>query len=122
MFMDIETIQDGDDFVDAIESAISECDSLIVVIGPSWSSCVDEAGLRRLEKPDDFVRLEIAAAFSQKKRVIPVLVGGAPMPSADELPKDIEPLWRRQARELSDSRWEYDVGELAKVLAGRGAP
>lgn len=121
MFMDIETIQDGDDFVDAIESAISECDSLIVVIGPRWSSCVDEAGLRRLEKPDDFVRLEIAAAFSQNKRVIPVLVGGASMPSADELPPDIESLWRRQARELSDSRWEYDVGELAKVLAGRGA-
>ena len=117
LFMDITTIKDGEDFVDSIESAIRSCDTLIVVIGPLWSSCTDSSGFRRLEKGDDFVRLEVATAFAQDKSVIPVLVGGADMPGADELTADIGQLWRRHARELSDSRWEYDVGELARAMA-----
>ncbi len=117
LFMDITTIRDGEDFVDSIETAIKNCDSLIAVIGPSWSSCTDEKGQRRLEKGDDFVRLEIATAFAEGKTVVPALVGSADMPTAEELTADIAPLWRRHARELSDSRWEYDVGELARALA-----
>lgn len=121
LFMDIEAIKDGDDFVDAIESAIKACDSVIAVIGPRWSSCTDDAGQRRLEKGDDFVRLEIATAFSEGKVVVPVLVGNATMPGPEELTADIAPLWRRHARELSDSRWEYDSGELANALASKEA-
>lgn len=117
LFMDITTIRDGEDFVDAIDQAITYCDSVIVVIGPTWSSCTDDQGVRRLEKGDDFVRLEVATAFAESKLVVPVLVGDASMPSADELTADIAELWRRHARELSDSRWEYDVSELAKALA-----
>jgi hypothetical protein len=117
LFMDITTIKDGEDFVDSIESAIENCDTLIVVIGPTWSSCTDSSGLRRLEKGDDFVRLEVASAFAHEKTVVPVLVGGAQMPGADELTADIGQLWRRHARELSDSRWEYDVSELARTMA-----
>jgi hypothetical protein len=121
LFMDIAAIKDGDDFVDAIESAIKACDSVIAVIGPRWSSCTDDVGQRRLEKGDDFVRLEIATAFAEGKVVIPVLVGSATIPGAEELTADIAPLWRRHARELSDSRWEYDTGELAKAMANKEA-
>jgi hypothetical protein len=121
LFMDISTIQDGEDFVVAIESAINACDSVIVVIGPTWSTCTDTTGQRRLEKGDDFVRLEIATAFAEGKVVVPALVGGADMPSAEELTADIAPLWRRHARELSDTRWEYDTSELAKALASKDA-
>jgi hypothetical protein len=74
-------------------------------------------GQRRLDNKDDFVRLEIAAALSAGKAVIPVLVGGATMPVEADLPPEIAPLWRRHTRELSDTRWEYDTGELAKALA-----
>jgi hypothetical protein len=119
LFMDITAIKDGDDFVDAIESAIKACDSVIAVIGPRWSSCTDDTGQRRLLKGDDFVRLEIATAFAEGKTVIPALVGKATMPAPEELTADIAPLWRRHARELSDSRWDYDTGELAKVLANK---
>ena len=121
LFMDLETIRDGEDFVDVIEGAIDRCDSLVVLIGRDWSSCEDERGRRRLDQADDFVRLEIGTALALDKRVIPVLVGGAAMPGREELPADIAPLWRRQARELSDSRWAYDVGELARALADAGA-
>jgi hypothetical protein len=117
LFMDLETIRDGQDFVDVIEAAIDGCESLVVVIGQDWSGCADEQGRRRLDQADDFVRLEIGTALALGKRVVPVLVGGAAMPGAEELPGDIALLWRRQARELSDSRWEYDVGELARALA-----
>ncbi len=117
LFMDLDAIRDGQDFIDIIESAIKNCESVIVVIGPSWSTCTDADGVRRLDKGDDFVRLEIASAFAENKFVVPVLVGNAKMPGPDELTADISPLWRRHARELSDSRWEYDVGELAKAIA-----
>lgn len=120
LFMDLDTIEDGDDFIDAIEAAIRNCEAVIVVIGPTWSKVTDSNGLRRLEKGDDFVRLEIAIAFQENKLVLPVLVGGASMPGESELPADISPLWRRHARELSDSRWDYDVGQLAAAIAARG--
>lgn len=117
IFMDLTDIRDGDDFVDRLETAIRDCDILLAVIGPQWSGCKAADGQRRLEKGDDFVRLEIATALAQEKRIVPVLVGKANMPTPEELPADIAPLWRRNARELSDSRWEYDVGELARTLA-----
>jgi hypothetical protein len=119
LFMDISTIQDGQDFVLAIESAISDCETVIVVIGPTWATCTDADGQRRLEKGDDFVRLEIATAFAEEKVVVPVLVGSANMPAAEVLTADIAPLWRRHARELSDTRWEYDTSELAKAMANK---
>ncbi len=119
LFMDLSTIQDGDDFVATIEDAIRESDSVIVVIGTRWLTCVDDEGTRRLDVPGDFVRLEVATALAENKNVVPVLVGDADMPKASDLPEDMEPLWRRHARELSDSRWEYDVTELARALANR---
>jgi len=117
IFMDLTDIHAGDDFVTTLESAIAECATLIAVIGPQWSSCKGPDGQRRLEKGDDFVRLEIATALTEEKLLIPVLVGNASMPRAEELSADIAALWRRHARELSDSRWEYDVGELALAIS-----
>lgn len=117
IFMDLTDIHAGDDFVTTLESAIAECATLIAVIGPQWSNCKGPDGQRRLEKEDDFVRLEIATALTEEKLLIPVLVGNASMPRAEELSADIAALWRRHARELSDSRWEYDVGELALAIS-----
>src|SRR5262249_55490344 len=70
--------------------------------------------------PHDFVRLEIAAALTRRIRVIPVLVGGAVMPKAEEIPADLESFARRQAQELSDQRWDYDVGHLIETLEKLG--
>jgi hypothetical protein len=89
---------------------------LLAVIGPRWLSVANKDGKRRIDDPNDFVRLEIAAALRRDVRVIPVLVEGATMPSAEELPEDIKALARRQAHELSDRRWDYDADQLFDVL------
>jgi hypothetical protein len=95
---------------------------LLAIIGKSWNAITDADGNRRLEDPEDLVRREIARALQRPDvEVIPVLVDGARMPTEHELPPDLAPLARRQACELADSRWDYDVDNLAarlRVLLG----
>ncbi|NMG72597.1 toll/interleukin-1 receptor domain-containing protein, partial [Parazoarcus communis] len=117
IFRDVETIEPGADFVDAIDRALKSCAVLLAVIGPRWLSISDEEGHRRLDLADDYTRLEIATALRRKDvRVIPVLVEGAQMPAPEQLPADLAELARRNAVELSDKRWDYDVGQLVNTL------
>ncbi|MBA3804430.1 MAG: SUMF1/EgtB/PvdO family nonheme iron enzyme [Acidobacteria bacterium] len=120
IFMDIDYIEPGEDFVQVIEEAVGSCEILIALIGRSWLTSSNETG-RRLDNPNDFVRLEIAAALARNVRVIPMLVQGAQMPRPQDLPEDLMPLSGRHALELSDVRWKHDVdqliGLLEKVLA-----
>jgi hypothetical protein len=116
VFMDIHMIKPGADFVDSIERAVASCRVLIVLIGRNWLSVTDAAGHRRLDDPEDFVRLEVATALTRKVRVIPALVQAAMMPRVDELPSDLAKLARHQSIELSDTRWAFDVGRLVDTL------
>lgn len=116
VFMDIDKIEPGDDFVEVIEQRLESCNAVIALIGKTWASCVDDSGRRRLDNPDDHVRRELAAALRRKVRVIPVLVGGATMPRSDQLPEDLAPLCRRNAIEVSDARFHQDVDRLVNVL------
>lgn len=117
IFRDVETIEPGVDFVDAINRALKSCGVLLAVIGPRWSSLTDATGKRRLDDPNDYTRLEIATALARDGvRVVPVLVEGAQMPGSDELPEDLKSLSRRNAIELTDKRWEYDVSQLVETL------
>lgn len=118
VFMDIEAIEPGSDFVESIDHEVGSCGLLIAVIGKQWLEASDEQGNRRLDNPNDFMRLEIASGLKRNVRVLPVLVRGAAMPQADDLPEDLAALSRRQALELSDSRWDYDVGRLVDFLEG----
>ena len=117
VFKDVDSIPLGDDFVAAITTAVGSCDVLLALIGDKWLTISDERGRRRLDDPHDFVRLEIEAALARNVRVIPVLVDGARMPRADELPDSLAGLVRRQALELSPSRFDSDTNRLARVLA-----
>lgn len=81
VFMDIDTLEPGEDFVEVLERTVSACDVLIAIIGRQWLSAKDEDGKSRLDNPEDFVRLEITAALNRGIRVIPALVGGGSMPS-----------------------------------------
>jgi hypothetical protein len=117
IFRDVETIEPGVDFVDAIGRALESCGVLLAVIGPRWTSLTDAAGQRRLDDPNDYTRLEIGTALGRKDvRVIPVLVEGAQMPAGGDLPAELSPLARRNAIELTDKRWEYDVSQLVETL------
>jgi formylglycine-generating enzyme required for sulfatase activity len=115
IFMDIDTIEPGEDFVTVIESAVASCDILIAVIGRNWLSGRSGA-TGRLNDPNDFVRVEIAAALARNIRVIPVLVQKATMPTRQDLPPDLANLARRNAVELSDLRWQNDVEQLMCVM------
>ncbi len=109
VFMDVATIEPGVDFRKVIERNTAECGVLLALIGRDWLSLADEAGSSRLDNPNDFVRLETASALKREIPVIPVLVQGARMPRAEELPEDLRDLAFRNSVELTHARWESDV-------------
>jgi len=115
VFRDVDDIHPGEDFVAAINSQLDEVNVVLVMIGPHWLAA-DANGQRRLDKADDFVRLEIQAALSSGKHVIPLLVGGALMPTEAELPSEIAGLARHQAVALLDADWKADVARLVESL------
>lgn len=116
IFYDVETLEAGLNFDQSIAKALGESKVLLAMIGPHWLKVTDSKGVLRLQKPEDWVRKEIAEALSRNLRVIPVLVNDAEMPDPDDLPEDLKELSLKHAQELSSSRWNYDVGELAKIL------
>ena len=116
VFKDIDSIELGDDFAEVITTAVESCDVLLALIGGRWLTVTGQDGRRRLDNPDDFVRLEIEAALARDVRVIPILVEGARMPRADELPASLSKLARRQALELSPSRFDVDTQRLLRAL------
>ncbi len=95
LFRDIDNIEPGLDFVEAIEQAVGSCDVLIALIGKRWLFISGDTRKRRIDDPEDFVRLEIATALKRKICVIPVLIEGASMPSQAELPDVLRRLARR---------------------------
>ena len=116
VFKDIDNIGPGEDFVERITAAVESCDALLALIGPEWLTITNKKGQRRLDDPDDFVRLEIEAALTRSVRVIPILVDGATMPRVEELPPSLAGLVRRQALEVSPARFDFDTSPLLKVL------
>ncbi len=116
LFMDVDNIKPGLDFVRVLNDQVAQCDVLISIIGKNWVDVRDEHGARRLDNPDDFVRIEIETALQQDKRVIPVLVGQAQMPRPDDLPETLRPLARRNAVRLTHERFRSDTQGLIKSL------
>lgn len=118
VFRDINAIEPGANFVTVIENGLASCEVVLVVIGRQWLLCTS-GGQRRLDNPNDYVRFEIVSALTGNVHVIPVLVAGASMPQEHELPDDLKPLACRQALEVSEIRWEFDVGRLIDALEER---
>jgi flagellar biosynthesis GTPase FlhF len=116
IFMDVDTIEPGIDFVEAIEESVGSCDVLIAVIGTRWLNSSNPAGKRRLEIPEDSVRVEISTALKRGIRVIPVLVEGATMPEAADLPDELKALVRRNALKLSHDRFRTESELLASTV------
>jgi hypothetical protein len=112
IFMDVDSIKPGIDFIETIEERVGSCDVLVAVIGKRWLSAADEEGRRRLDNPEDFVRVEVGTALKRGVRVIPVLVEGALMPQAGQLPEELKPLARRNALSVSHDRFRADSQRL----------
>jgi len=118
VFQDVTAISPGQDYTVAIDRALDDSDAALVVIGPGWLTASAPHGSRRLLEADDYVRLELARALRRDIRVIPILVGGAPLPEAADLPDDLQGLAQRQALVLHDETWHHDVDGLVRSLRG----
>jgi TIR domain-containing protein len=116
LFLDVDNIAPGLDFIRVLNERVAECDVVLAVIGKGWIDARDETGRRRLDDPADFVRIEIISALDQGKRVIPVLVNDAPMPRPEDLPEALRPLLRRNAVRLTHERFRADTQGLIKAL------
>jgi TIR domain len=116
IFMDVTDIAPGDNFVQRIDRALDSVDAVIVLIGEQWLTASDGQSRPRIEDPADMVHIEIAAALRRGKRVFPVTVGAAKMPGAQQLPGPLKALAQLNAVEISDTRWDYDVGRLIDAL------
>ena len=116
VFMDVTSIEAGADFVDTIEHAVGSCGAFILLIGENWLTVTDSGGHRRLDDPQDMVATEIAIALERNIRVIPALVGTAPMPTEIDLPPKVIALARRNALRLTDQDWDHDVERLIDLL------
>jgi hypothetical protein len=117
VFMDVDAIQPGRDFRKAIRENVGGCNVLLAVIGAEWLETKSSGGRRRLDNESDYVRLEIATALARDIPVVPVLVHGARMPKADQLPEDIRELAYRNSVELTHARWKSDVQVLCQALS-----
>ncbi|MGB7340152.1 MAG: uracil-DNA glycosylase family protein [Phototrophicaceae bacterium] len=118
IFMDVQNIEPGADFVTVLDEAVSACDIFLAMIGPHWGKLKNEEGERRLEEWNDFVRIELETALKHGKIVIPILVGGAGMPNPNTLPESILPLSRRNAFKLTHNRFTEDVEALVEFMRG----
>jgi tetratricopeptide (TPR) repeat protein len=116
IFMDVDNIPVGLDFVAYLQSQVAACDAMLSIIGPNWSDAMDENGQRRLDDPNDFVAIEIAAALARDIPVVPVLTNGARMPKESELPDSLKPLARRHAVQVHHDNFGSDAAALVKKL------
>jgi hypothetical protein len=116
LFLDVDSIEPGQDFVEVIEDRVAKSAILLAVIGQHWIDATDDRGNRRLDNAQDYVRIEIESALKQKTRVIPVLIGDAKMPAADSLPESIRKLARHNAVVLRYERFHDDMANLTKAL------
>ncbi|MGH9275345.1 MAG: toll/interleukin-1 receptor domain-containing protein [Acidimicrobiales bacterium] len=120
IFRDIEGIPKGTRFAEVIDKELELCTDLLVVIGPHWLDATDSAGARRLDNPDDWVRNEIEVGLARNDlQVVPVLVGGATLPRADQLPESIRPLLEWNASFLKEDSFDFDFDILVRSLGGR---
>jgi hypothetical protein len=117
VFMDVDSIQPGSDFTEAITEALEASRVLLALIGPRWKEISDERGMPRLANTQDYVRHEIAAAIAGGVIVVPVLLGRAKMPDADELPDDLAELVKLQAAVLGHDNFSGDLERLLQSVS-----
>jgi len=111
IFLDVDGIEPGEDFVDKLEAQVEACDVMLCVIGQGWLKALD-----RLAQPTDYVRIEIASALAKGKKIVPLLLDAAQLPPADALPAELRRLTRRQAAWLRHDHFKSDLQALVPIL------
>ncbi len=124
VFKDVDVIPAGANYPALLNEAIAQCDVMLAVIGSHWLSAVESNGQRRLDNPDDFVRIEIEAALKRDEvLIIPVLVDDATMPSTGELPESLRLLYYRNGAIVrNDPDFNRDIARLITTIRDHYPP
>ena len=122
LFMDVDAIPLGANFVKVISEEVAKCDALLAVIGQGWLDARDANGKRRLDNGDDFVRIEIGTALKRGIPVIPILLDGTRIPKADQLPDDLKELALRNGLDIRHASFSQDMERLIRGLKGPQSP
>jgi hypothetical protein len=115
-FRDIDSLEPGVRFEQRLRERVAACDAFVALIGPGWLDAAAVEGHRRIDQPADYVRQEIEMAIAQGKPLFPVLVDGARMPTAAELPPTLSALTAANAAPLTDTHFSADVAKLVKAM------
>jgi hypothetical protein len=118
LFMDVDAIPLGLNFIKVLRDEVAKCDVLLAVIGPNWATILDKNGKRRLDDKNDFVRIEIATALTRDIPVIPVLLDNAELPKPEQLPPDLEELSVRNGIYVRHASFHGDMDRLIAGLRG----
>lgn len=116
LFMDVDSIPLGSDFIKVLREEVGKCDTLLAVIGRHWLDARDAEGKRRLDNENDFVRVEIATALQRDIAVIPILLDGARVPKPEDLPADLQGLSARNGLDVRHSSFHVDMNRLIGAL------
>ena len=116
VFMDVDALEPGVDFTRAMDEQLAGCDYFIAVVGPNWANAQAADGRRRLDNPNDYVRVEIEAALRRGIRVVPVLVDGAKMPQPNDVPESLKPFCTRNAFVVAHHKFASDIDDLAIAI------
>jgi hypothetical protein len=116
VFMDAFDIDLGIDFHEKLSETLAQCDVMLIVIGPDWLSCAADDGARRIDKADDYVRIEIEAALGREIPLVPVFVDGVRAVDSKDLPDELRVLAKRNGIQLRPSTFEADLETLADGL------
>jgi hypothetical protein len=118
VFFDVETLEAGADWLREIRAWGSSCGVFFIVMGPEWLTSIYDRGSR--DTPDAVVEeVELALSKGSSLRLIPVLMNGAQMPSARDLPPSIQPMATLNAVELRYNSWPRDLAHLIAKIESR---
>lgn len=118
IFRDVDDILAGRNFTQQLERELARCDLMLVIIGRDWLDIRDnDTGERRLDNPNDIVRLEIETALDRRIPVIPILVRGAGIPSKADLPLVLKPVTALAGTVIRpDPSYEDDARRLIQQI------
>ena len=116
VFIDVDLIRPGKNFQSVLKDDLEKCTGMVVVIGPRWLQLLKSSGPADTETGHDYVRLEVASALERNLPVFPVLVDGAVMPDAKDLPDDLKPLAFQQALSVRHDSFPRDMSGLEQEL------
>jgi hypothetical protein len=116
LFIDVDSIPLGANFVEVLKEEVAKCDVLLAIIGLDWLDARDEDGRRRLDDPNDFVRVEIATALRRNIPVIPILLEDTKVPKTQQLPENLKELALRNGLNVRHSSFRNDMAQLIRGL------